>query len=452
MLLLLLACTSPLRTPADAEPADTPPGMASGLDTDPATPPVEEPAELPMVRQCLQGYQVPGLRGAIDPRPVDLHADVFGAPQELAPGVLVGPDPLHVHLGVPGQDAARSVSFVWHTDLGTLSSVVEWGVGDVLTERSEGVSFAYGGSDGMSYRVHELKLCDQLEPGTTYSYRVGGEGHWSPVWQFTTPGTPDTLDHFVIAMTGDSRGAYETWGRVVAKMEAHDPDLYLFSGDMVQAGSNETEWYAWWEATGDVFARKVIVPSHGNHEFLAANYLATFSMPNNEQWFSIDFGTLTLVSLNDTVSDYPDFLEKEQVVFLHEQLSASTAPWKIAMHHQAMYSICSVHGSREDVRGWWAREMDEHGVDLVLAGHNHIYERSVPIRGGAEALPGKGTVYVVAGGAGAPLYPRFTPEWFNKVVKSTEHYVIAEVTPTEIVVTVRDLMDNVIDRFVVPAE
>lgn len=447
LLFLLLACTAPSEPPpvGPAE-SDVP---ADPLDSDTPLAPVED-AE-PAFAQCIEAYRVPGPLGTDEERAVDAHADVFGVPEELRAGVMIGPDPVHVHLGYPGQDTSRSISFVWHTDRATLASVVEWGPGAELTQRSEGVSFAYGGADRLSYRAHELKLCGRLEPNTTYSYRVGGEGHWSPVYQFTTPGAPGSFDRLTIAMAGDSRGAYETWSRVVRRMESHDPDLYLFSGDMVQTGSNESEWYAWWEATGDVFTRKVMVPAHGNHELLSSNYFATFSLPGNEQWFSLDFGSMTLLSLNDTVSEYPEFLETEQVAFLHKQLSATTAPWTVAMHHQAMYSICSQHRSRQDIRGWWGPELDEHAVDLVLAGHNHIYERSFPIRSGAVQPPGQGTTYLVAGGAGAPLYRRFEADWFNEVVNPVEHYVIAELGPEAIVVTVRDLSDNVVDRFEIPA-
>ncbi|HMV69609.1 MAG TPA: metallophosphoesterase family protein [Myxococcota bacterium] len=427
---LLVGCLSP------TEPAHDPPVEA------------DTPAEAATPYACEVGYSVPGALGSLDPRVPDAHALVFGEPREVAAGVRVGPDPVHVHLGYPSSDAARSLSVVWQTDPDTRATAIEWGVG-AMDHSAEGVSFTLG--DDPTYRTHEIRLCGALEPDTTYSYRVGAEGHWSPVYQFTTPPAPGPEARFTLAMTGDSRGSYEEWAMVVARMEAHDPDLVLFSGDMVSSGASDGEWYAWWEAAGDVFARKVVLPAHGNHEILAASYFANFSLPGNEQWYSVDYASMTLVSLNDTVSDYPEFLQDDQVAFLHERLGASAAPWKVAMHHQAMFTACDQHRSRTDLRGWWTPELDEHGVDLVLAGHNHIYERSVPIRAEAKVDPGQGAVYVVAGGAGAPLYPKFTPDWFTDVVQTTEHYLIAEFGPDAIVVTVRDLDDNVIDSFEIPA-
>ena len=56
-------------------------------------------------------------------------------------------------------------------------------------------------------------------------------------------------------MVGDSRGAYEIWGQVLAAMDAEDPDLVLFSGDIIDLGLLQPQWDAWFEASGDVLTR-----------------------------------------------------------------------------------------------------------------------------------------------------------------------------------------------------
>ena len=115
--------------------------------------------------------------------------------------------------------------------------------------------------------------------------------------------------------------------------------------------------------------------------------------------------------------------------------------WKLAMHHRSAYSACTTHGSYGLVRDAWVPMFDKHGVDVVFAGHNHIYERSVPIRGGQEVAPADGTTYVVSGGAGAPLYTRHDDLWFGNVVEPIEHYVIVDVSPAN------DDVDSVDDHF-----
>ncbi|MEQ1565532.1 MAG: metallophosphoesterase family protein [Myxococcota bacterium] len=383
---------------------------------------------------------VPGPLGQVDSG-VDAtpHEAVFGAAR---------PDPFHVHLGLPTDDPSTSMSFVWRTDPDTLASVVQYGTDGALTEEVAGASFGYGGLPGEPSpdRVHEVRLCDRLTPGTTYSYRVGGEGHWSDTYTFTTPGDSETLR---VAFAGDSRGTYETWQQVVAAMDAAQPELVVLSGDMVDFGSSQAEWDAWFEASGDLFARVPVVPAHGNHEFLAVHYLAQFSLPNNELWFGVRYGPLQLVVLNDTVA-VPTDITIAQPQHVEPILAGTDARWKIAVHHQSEYATCTVHGSALALRESWSPVWDRTGVDLVFAGHNHLYERSVPIRGEAEAAPGEGTVYVVSGGAGADLYTSTADEWFGAVANPIHHYVIGDFGPDGASFVARDLSGNVIDAFELP--
>ena len=58
-----------------------------------------------------------------------------------------------------------------------------------------------------------------------------------------------------------------------------------------------------------------------------------------------------------------------------------------------------------------------------------------------------GTIYLVSGGAGAPLYTGVDPEWFGAVSNPTEHYIVADIGPTEANIRVIDLAGNQIDAF-----
>lgn len=372
------------------------------------------------------------------------HAEVYGA----------APQPFHLHMSWPSRDTSRNAAFVWRTDVDTTASLIEWGPADTFPEgatRTEGASFLFGGAtlgEG-PYRVHEARLCGALNPDTDYSYRVGGDGGWSSIYTFHTPPAPGTPWSFRVAMAGDSRGTYSTWSTVLSAMQSHAPDLYLFSGDMVELGANQREWDAWFDASGEVFATTPFMAAHGNHEFLAQHYFAQFAFPNNEEWFDFEVGDTLFLSLNDTVRDQSE-ADDAQTAFIRDRLRESPLPRRVAMHHQPLYSTCTTHGSNEELRDLWAPVLEEGGVSMVLAGHNHIYERSVPIRAGQERPPGEGTVYVVSGGAGAPLYPNSEAEWFGAVAQSVEHYIIADFGPEGVELVVRDLSGNVIDQFTLP--
>jgi hypothetical protein len=402
-----------------------------------------EADELPSVPylDCNPVIGVPAISGGPSDVPADAHAETYGA----------SPFPVRVRYNWPSYDPSKSAAFLWSTDVDTLASSIEYGVGDALDRTFEGASFRFGGGeDGEGdHRVHEVRLCGLLEPGTTYSYRVGGPEAWSQTYQFTTPQAPGTFDAFRVAISGDARGSYESWGTIVAAMDSFDPDFFMFSGDMVDLGPDQGEWDAFFDAAGDVFARRPLLPAHGNHEFLAVNYFAQFSLPGNEEWYNIRFGDLSMVSLNDTVRDF-DHVEFDAVALMNQAFGENPGGWKVAMHHQPIYSTCTTHGSYEGLREVWEPAFDAHEVHLVFAGHNHIYERSVPIRAGEQVPVEDGTIYVVSGGAGAPLYEESDAEWFGDVANPVEHFVIADFTATEATLTAYDLAGNVIDTFVVP--
>ena len=101
------------------------------------------------------------------------------------------------------------------------------------------------------------------------------------------------------------------------------------------------------------------------------------------------------------------------------------------------------------MRDAWVPLFDKHNVDLVIAGHNHVYERSVPIFQDSESPTG--TTYMVSGGAGAPLYTSQDELWFNAVFNPIHHYVIADFSAEQVDVVARDLDGNVIDSFTLKA-
>ncbi len=397
---------------------------------------------LELVNDCSAEVIAPGpITSIANPEIAELHSDQFG----------ISPEPYHVRYQWPSNDPSTGAGFLWRTDLDTLASIVEYGTDGELTERVEGYTFLYGGltaNEGPN-RMHEAHLCDDLEPGTTYSYRVGGDDHWSPTYTFTTPQPPGSFDTFRVGFAGDSRGTYEVWGQVLAGMESHDPDFYLFGGDMIDLGPMQDQWDDWFDATGDLLASKALVPAHGNHEFFATHYFASFALPGNEQWFHHQFANLVVLSLNDTVAAAEDIAD-QQPEYIGQVLGNSDADWRFAYHHQSPYTTNTSHASNMSVREHWVPQYEAYGVQAVLNGHNHTYERSVPIVADTEVAPGAGPIYVVSGGAGAPLYNNHDPDWFNVVANPINHYVIIDVTATEAVFTAYDLSGNTIDTFTVP--
>jgi predicted phosphodiesterase len=75
------------------------------------------------------------------------------------------------------------------------------------------------------------------------------------------------------------------------------------------------------------------------------------------------------------------YMGEEQLAWLRKQLEASGSRWKIAFFHHPLYSSGGRHGSEEDLRAVLEPLFLEHGVNVVFAGHEHLYERLKPQKG-----------------------------------------------------------------------
>lgn len=376
-------------------------------------------------------------RSGYDSQPAilaDAHAESYG----------LDPAPFHVHLSWVGEPST-TMSFVWRSDVDTLASLVEYGPDTSYGSVTAGRSFLFG-PEGAQHRGHEAHACD-LAPGTTYHYRVGGAGGWSADRVFTTAPAPGVATPFRFVVAGDSRDDQATWGLLLDAAEAYAPDFYVFSGDAVDIGVNMTEWDAWFEAgEGHLDARPLLI-AHGNHEFQAQHYYAMFALPGNEQWYTTDYADAHIVTLNDTVAAAGDL--ELQAAWMEADLAATDAKWRFANHHQPAYSSCTTHGANLNLQELWSPVEEAGGIAIDFTGHNHNYERSVPLRAGAETTQDLGTTYVVAAGAGANLYGNELSQTYTAVAAVTENFVVVDVNGDVTTVTAYDLAGNVLDAFAV---
>ena len=137
-------------------------------------------------------------------------------------------------------------------------------------------------------------------------------------------------------------------------------------------------------------------------------------------------------------------------------IDPSKIQWIFAVHHQPTYSS-SQHGSNTNLRSLWGPVFDQYKVDIVFNGHDHDYERSKPMRGGQVAsgsgangapVQQNGTVYVVAAGAGAPLYASGTNS-FTQISESTRNYVVVDINGKKLTYTAKRLDGSTLDTFTI---
>ena len=122
----------------------------------------------------------------------------------------------------------------------------------------------------------------------------------------------------------------------------------------------------------------------GNHDLaLQANY-EHFNM-NGKEYYRFKKGNVAFYALNS------NYMDKKQIKWLEDQLALDTSEWKVCFLHHAPYSSAKSHGSDEELRKVVEPIFIKHGVNLVLTGHDHVYER---------IKPQNGIYYFVSGAAG----------------------------------------------------
>jgi hypothetical protein len=88
-----------------------------------------------------------------------------------------------------------------------------------------------------------------------------------------------------------------------------------------------------------------------------------------------------------------DYLDKPQLDWLEKELSGSTSDWKISFFHHPLYSSARTHGSALESRAILEPLFVKYGVSAAFSGHDHVYERIKPQKGGI--------VYWVSGAGGS---------------------------------------------------
>ncbi len=173
-----------------------------------------------------------------------------------------------------------------------------------------------------------------------------------------------------------------------------------------------------------------LLPVLGNHDQdsgFGDAQAAALGMP--DRWYSTSIGDVLIVSLDSTRPDDPDQLD-----WLTSELAGSSARWTIVEMHHPPYSG-GAHGSSLDVRDAFSPLFEEYGVQLVLSGHDHDFQRSQIING---------VTYIVSGAA-AKLRDAHRAD-FAEVAFSTYHFVDISVGADSIDVQAVDQQGQVLDR------
>jgi 3',5'-cyclic AMP phosphodiesterase CpdA len=220
----------------------------------------------------------------------------------------------------------------------------------------------------------------------------------------------------VIGDFGTGHGDAEEVASALRAADADDPfDVLVTTGDNVYQAGAPADFFKWEQPYGWVQDEGIaVVASLGNHDARTDEGIHVeelLGMPAS--WYVERIGPVRFVVLDSNRVGDPD-----QQAFLTSTLDPQRdAPWTVVVFHHPAYS-CGKHKSTPEVVADWEPLFADGGVDLVLNGHDHNYQRF-------EAVDG--VTHVVTGGGGAPLYavdrcPSGTPE---PVASAVEHHFLS---------------------------
>ncbi len=276
-----------------------------------------------------------------------------------------------------------------------------------------------------------------LEPNTVYCYGVSGSTAVRSGFR-TAPAADSTAAVRFLAF-GDSGGGGADQYALLDQMMTVPFDLMIHTGDIAYDNGTIAEFEDnVFGVYGNLFRSIPFFPAPGNHEYNstadAAPFRSVFSLPGDtgETWYSYDWGPIHFVSL-DTEADYAT-----QIAWLDQDLTLSTKPWTILYLHRPPYSS-GEHGSDTGLRAKLAPVLKNHHVQLVLAGHDHDYERMIPQ---------DGVAYVVTGGGGKGTRPVGTSP-FTAYSTDVIHFVYGEVIGDELTLHAIDAQGKEFDSMVI---
>ena len=295
----------------------------------------------------------------------------------------------------------NSVIVRWKTNLPT-DSRVDVGISPAMMNNS---------TTSQNFTTNHEVLVTGLTANSTYFY---GIGHFSELIEsgnnmyFNTmpnTGVPGNYEFLVLGDCGTGlQEQLDVKNAVISEYGNHFDGMILLGDNAYQSGFDSEYQANFFEKYTEFTENTVIWPAPGNHDYNNhipfspdPAYYEVFNLPANaecggipsgtEKYYSFNYGNIHFISLDSY--DVPRSATAAMGVWLNQDLSANNLPWVVAYWHHPPYTKGSHDSDNDNFLDGELVEMREeilpiletYGVDLILNGHSHSYERSMMIDG-----------------------------------------------------------------------
>jgi hypothetical protein len=354
-----------------------------------------------------------------------------------------------------GGDPITGLTITWSNN-GTADSI-KWGYTMAFEKGKFGSIKRTGYNTGVSFFKF---VFGTVSPSSTIYYELfdSGAKSWGAQQTFATA-PPSTSSSFSFCALGDCRDDLNVLQTVSNLASARKTALTVFNGDLTYDGNVASEYDDFFSYASNFLANNVVYHAQGNHDAGSTPmYQNMFDLPStggSNLYYSFRYGNAVFITLN---TESPS----GQTAWLNSTLATAAADpsitWKIVSFHKPFFTTGQHQGDMDSYRSTWWKAFDTYGVDLILNGHDHNYQRSKPVNllvstsasvSQYGSATGQGRCEIVCGGAGAGLYTAGSnaDAWAMNIFNSTYNYVYCEVKGCQIVITAFDDSNTALDSF-----
>jgi len=211
-------------------------------------------------------------------------------------------------------------------------------------------------------------------------------GHVAPAAQETLPVRPDSLKFAAMGDTGTGDRAQYEVGQQMASARARFPfELVIMLGDNMYGRQQPQDFVTKFERpyAALLSAGVGFYAALGNHDSQTNTQYEAFHMGGARYY------TFAKQNTRFFVLD-SNLIDPRQLAWLDEALKQSKDDWKICYFHHPIYSDGGRHGSDVQLRVTLEPLLVKYGVNVVLSGHDHVYERFAPQKGITYFVSGSG--------------------------------------------------------------
>ncbi|MFO7795146.1 MAG: metallophosphoesterase [Promethearchaeati archaeon] len=351
------------------------------------------------------------------------------------------------------QNLNGTIILSWYTEKNATDPLVEYSLDEDLSINKTCNALYFNIQNTHTYAV----ILNDLIPNSTYFYRIRSDKYnYREVLFFKSLPNKTDIKNFSFSVYGDSRTEVEDRTALANRMNNFSLEQYsdfsFHSGDIVADGRFQAQWNTYFENVEELYSHNIALFLEGNHErgdlssLMYDNLYPGFI--DYKRYYSFVFGNCGFVILNSN-GYYDLYQEDNQTDWLNKTLYEYSKENEINfvfLHHPLLSTRSEIY-HRTD----WPPLFQKYNVTCVFSGHNHHYERSYPIINQSSLDPENYTfddsdkynyeylydpIYIVSGGAGAPLYDTYDYDYiaraekihhfcFLEIIQQTTHTIIS---------------------------